>query len=71
MKISAVLLIALAVLIAVVPPLTECAREGKALATAAGGCASGIRNDARTGRMGMATELTSAVSSQARIPRYM
>jgi hypothetical protein len=35
-KISAVLLIALAVLIAVVPPLTECAREGKALATADG-----------------------------------
>jgi hypothetical protein len=27
----------LAVLIAVVPPLTECAREGKAVATAAGG----------------------------------
>ncbi len=37
MKLSAVLLIALAVLIAVVPPLTECAREGKAVATAAGG----------------------------------
>ncbi len=37
MKLSAVLLIALAILIAVVPPLTECAREGKALATAAGG----------------------------------
>ena len=36
MKLSAVLLIALAVLIAVVPPLTECAREGKALATADG-----------------------------------
>jgi hypothetical protein len=35
-KISAVLLIILAVLIAVVPPLTECAREGKALATADG-----------------------------------
>jgi len=31
MKISAVLLIGLAVLIAVVPPLTECAREGKLL----------------------------------------
>ncbi len=37
MKLSAALLIALAVLIAVVPPLTECAREGKAVATAAGG----------------------------------
>ncbi len=37
MKLSAVLLIALAVLIAVVPPLTECAREGKSVATAAGG----------------------------------
>ena len=36
MKLSAVLLIALAVIIAVVPPLTECAREGKALATADG-----------------------------------
>ena len=36
MKISAVLLIGLAVLIAVVPPLTECAREGKLLATADG-----------------------------------
>ncbi len=36
MKLSAVLLIALAVLIAVVPPLTECAREGKLLATADG-----------------------------------
>src|SRR5512136_2171118 len=36
MKLSAVLLIGLAVLIAVVPPLTECAREGKALATADG-----------------------------------
>jgi hypothetical protein len=37
MKLSAVLLITLAVLVAVVPPLTECAREGKAVATAAGG----------------------------------
>ena len=36
MRLSAVLLIALAVLIAVVPPLTECAREGKLLATADG-----------------------------------
>jgi hypothetical protein len=35
-KISAVLLIALAVLIAVVPPLTECAREGKTMALANG-----------------------------------
>ena len=36
MKLSAVLLITLAILIAVVPPLTECAREGKLLATADG-----------------------------------
>ena len=36
MKLSAVLLIALAVIIAVVPPLTECAHEGKALTTADG-----------------------------------
>ncbi len=36
MKLSAALLIGLALLIAVVPPLTECAREGKLLATADG-----------------------------------
>ena len=36
MKLSAVLLIGLAILIAVVPILTECAREGKLLATADG-----------------------------------
>jgi hypothetical protein len=36
MKLSAVLLIILAVVIAVVPPLTECAHEGKALTTADG-----------------------------------
>ncbi len=36
MKLSAVLIVALAVLIAVVPPLTECMHEGKLLATADG-----------------------------------
>jgi hypothetical protein len=36
MKLSAVLLIGLAILIAVVPPLTECLHEGKQLATADG-----------------------------------
>jgi MFS family permease len=36
MKLSATLIIALAVLIAVVPPLTECLREGKTMALANG-----------------------------------
>jgi hypothetical protein len=36
MKLSAALMIALAVLIAVVPPLTECLREGKTMALANG-----------------------------------
>ena len=36
MKLSAVLLIGLAILIAVVPPLTECAREGKTATLANG-----------------------------------